>query len=103
MEIKEAILRFLEYCELDRNLSLKTVKMYGYYLNFFQHWLLASQKVDNFEVEKIDDNIVRNFRLYLSHEYKNPYKGALKRRTQNYFLVALRSFLRFLIRQRVES
>jgi len=103
MEIKEAILRFLEYCELDKNLSLKTVKMYAYYLNFFQKWLFLSQKTEDFSVNKIDDNIVRNFRLYLSHEYKNLYKGALKRQTQNYFLVALRSFLRYLVRQRVQS
>ncbi|MEK7177452.1 MAG: tyrosine-type recombinase/integrase [Patescibacteria group bacterium] len=103
MEIKEAILRFLEYCELDKNLSIKTVRMYSYYLNFFQKWLFLSQKVEDFPVEKIDDNIVRNFRLYISHEYKNPYKGVLKRQTQNYFLVALRSFLRYLVRQRVPS
>jgi site-specific recombinase XerD len=103
MEIKEAVLRFLEYCELDKNLSLKTVKMYGYYLSFFQKWLYASNKVKSFEVEKIDDDIIRNFRLYLSHEYRNPDKGALKRQTQNYFLVALRSLLRYLVRQRVES
>ena len=103
MGIKEAIIRFLEYCELDKNLSLKTVKMYGYYLIFFQRWLLLIQKTEDFPVGKIDDNIVRNFRLYLSHEYKNPDKGALKRQTQNYFLVALRSFLRYLVRQRVES
>src|SRR3989344_1716720 len=101
MGIKEAALRFLEYCELDRNLSLKTVRMYGYYLNFFQKWLLLSRKTEDFEVEKIDDNIVRSFRLFISHEYKNPFKGVLKRQTQNYFLVALRSFLRYLIKQKV--
>src|SRR3989344_4118501 len=103
MGIKEAVLRFLEYCELDRNLSLKTVRMYGYYLNFFQKWLFLSRKTEDFDVKKIDDNVVRNFRLYISHEYKNPYKGVLKRQTQNYFLVALRSFLRYLIRQRIPS
>lgn len=103
MGINEAILRFLEYCELDKNLSLKTVRMYGYYLNFFQKWLLSINKTEDIEVNKIDDNVVRNFRLYLSHEYKNPDKGALKRQTQNYFLVALRSFLRYLVRQRVPS
>ena len=108
MEIKEAILRFLEYCELDRNLSLKTVRMYGYYLSFFQEWLLKSpkyQKLDvkdqRINVEEIDDDTIRNFRLYISHEYKNPYKGSLKRQTQNYFLVALRSFFRYLIRQKI--
>lgn len=101
MTIKEAVLRFLEYCELDRNLSIKTVRMYGYYLQFFEEWLLTSQKKENYEVEKIDENIVRNFRLYLSHDYKNPFKGELKRQTQNYFLVALRSFFRYLIKQKV--
>lgn len=108
MGIKEAILRFLEYCELDKNLSLKTVRMYGYYLEFFQSWLLEKycknsenpDAVKDFQIEKIDDEIIRQFRLYLSHNYKNPFKGELKRQTQNYFLVALRSFLKFLIKQK---
>lgn len=107
MGLKEAILRFLEYCELDRNLSLKTVRMYGYYLQFFQSWLLnsitnrktAEVKKTDIDVEKIDENIIRNFRLYLSHQYKNPYKGEIKRQTQNYFLVALRSLFRYLLKQ----
>jgi site-specific recombinase XerD len=100
MGIKEATLRFLEYCELDKNLSVKTVRMYGYYLEFFKSWLLASAQVEDFEVEKIDEDIVRNFRLYLSNQYKNPYKGDLKKQTQNYFLVALRSFFKFLAKKK---
>src|SRR3990167_5963704 len=105
MGIKSAILNFLEYCELDRNLSLKTVRMYGYYLQFFQTWLLKHKTLNtkletsDYEVEKIDENIIREFRLYLSHQYKNKFKGELKRQTQSYFLVALRSFFRYLIRQ----
>lgn len=102
MGIKEAVLRFLEYCELDRNLSLKTVKMYGYYLYFFQNWLLKTKNVSDFEVEKIDEEIIRNFRLYLSHQYKNPNKGVLTRQTQNYFLIAIRSLLRYLVKQRLK-
>ena len=109
MDINEAILRFLEYCELDRNLSLKTVRMYGYYLNFFKQWLLASStfakasagKQKSFDVKDIDEDTIRNFRLFISHEYKNPSKGPLKRQTQNYFLVALRSLFRYLIRQKL--
>jgi site-specific recombinase XerD len=102
MNIKEAVLRFLEYCELDKNLSQKTVKMYGYYLSFFQDWLIKIYNDENFQVEKIDENIIRNFRLFLSHNYKNPFKGQLKRQTQNYFLVALRSFFRYLIKQKLK-
>src|SRR4030042_1538684 len=101
MGVKEAVLRFLEYCELDKNLSLKTVRMYGYYMQFFQDWLLKGKEGD-FAVEKIDENTIREFRLYLSHTYKNPFKGSLKRQTQNYFLVALRSFFRYLLRQKLK-
>ncbi len=101
MGIKEATLRFLEYCELDRNLSVKTVRMYGYYLEFFTQWLLKKEQKDDISVEKIDENTIRDFRLYLSHSYKNPFKGELKRQTQNYFLVALRSFFRYLIKQKL--
>jgi len=102
MSIKEAILRFLEYCELDKNLSQRTIKMYGYYLSFFQDWLIKNYQNENFEVEKIDENIIRGFRLFISHNYKNPFKGQLKRQTQNYFLVALRSFFRYLIKQKLK-
>lgn len=102
MELKEAILRFLEYCELDKNLSPKTVKMYGYYLNFFQDWAekQPSMKGSEILVTQIDDETIREFRLYLSRNYINPYKGELKRQTQNYFLVALRSLFRFLIKKK---
>jgi site-specific recombinase XerD len=102
MGIKEAALRFLEYCELDKNLSLRTVKMYGYYLSFFQGWLLKEFNTDDFPVEKIDEDIIRRFRLYLSHYYANPHKGQLKRQTQNYFLVSLRSFFRYLLKQKLK-
>ena len=101
MTIKEAVLRFLEYCELDRNLSIKSVRMYGYYLNFFQDYLSKIHGHEDIGVEKINEEDIRNFRLFLSHQYKNPYKGSLKRQTQNYFLVALRSFFRYLIRQKI--
>jgi len=102
MVIKEAVLRFLEYCELDKNLSQRTVKMYGYYLSFFQNWLIKTYQNENYEVDKIDENVIRSFRLFLSRDYKNPFKGQLKRQTQDYFLVALRSFFRYLIKQKLK-
>ncbi len=77
--------------------------MYGYYLQFFQEWLLKNNQAKDFEVEKITDETIRNFRLYISHEYRNPHKGNLKRQTQNYFLVALRSFFRYLVKQKIKT
>lgn len=100
MGLKEAILRFLEYCELDRNLSIRTVRMYGYYLEFFEGWMI--QQKNTTSVEEINDETIRNFRLYLSHTYKNPHKGYLSRQSQGYFLIALRSFFKFLIKQKLK-
>lgn len=106
MKLKEAVFRFLEYCELDKNLSLKTIKMYEYYLQFFRSWIIQNRRVNNqnedIEMEEINEEMIRNFRLYLSHQYKNPYKGVLTRQTQGYFLVAIRSLLRYLIKQKVK-
>lgn len=76
--------------------------MYDYYLTFFQNWIeKGAKKSKDFKVEEIDDELIRQFRLYLSREYFNPYKGELKKQTQNYFLVALRSFFRFLIKKKL--
>jgi len=100
MTLKEAILRFLEYCEIDKQLSPKTVKMYGYYLYFFEVWMVQSK--NSTAVEKISDETIRNFRLYLSHTYKNPHKGYLSRQSQGYFLIAIRSFLKYLLKQKLE-
>ncbi|MBP7966782.1 tyrosine-type recombinase/integrase [Candidatus Woesebacteria bacterium] len=100
MTLSEAVMRFLEYCELDKNLSQKTVRMYLYYLTFFKDWIHRVKKIDEIEVEDITADDVRDFRLYLSRNYKNIYKGELKQQTQNYFLVALRSMFRYLLKQK---
>lgn len=120
MTLRTAIDRFLEYCELDKNLSQKTVRMYSYYMEFFYEWMTTGRKACEIEdaidrlndvkprdskpgleimVEEITEETIRKFRLYLSREYFNPFKGDLKKQTQNYFLVALRSFFRFLVRK----
>jgi len=111
MQLKDAIERYLEYAELDRNLSQKTVRMYSYYLWFFYTWVVAEKmpirktKKDDvsdtldFIVEDVDDELIRKYRLYLSRDYYNPFKGELQRQTQTYFLVALRSLFRFLIKK----
>lgn len=109
MTLNEAILQFLEYAELDRNLSQKTIKMYAYYLNFFKEWItktqsskLKAQNLNQISVEEINEDLIREFRLFLARNYVNPYKGQLKRQTQNYFLIALRSFFRFLLKRKLK-
>ena len=100
MTLTESVNRFLEYCELDKNLSQKTVRMYSYYLTFFRDWMHGVKKKEEIQVEDISPEDIRDFRLYLSRNYKNIYKGELKQQTQNYFLVALRSMFRYLLKQK---
>ncbi|MFA9289175.1 MAG: tyrosine-type recombinase/integrase [Weeksellaceae bacterium] len=101
MDLKLAVDRFLEYCELDRNLSPRTIRMYSYYIGFFRDWVLEQTGKEKYDVKDINEELIRKFRIYLANTYKNEFKGALKRQSQNYFLVALRSFLRYLLRQKI--
>lgn len=100
MTYQLAVSDFLEYCELDRNLSAKTIRMYAYYLEFFGAWLVSETGNKKPEVESIHEDTIRQFRLYLSRQYRSQFQRELSRHTQNYFLVALRSLFRYLTRMR---
>jgi site-specific recombinase XerD len=81
---------FLEYLEIERGRSLKTIDNYGRYLERF--WKFS--KISN--PSEIDDDLVRRYRLYLNREN-------LKRKTQNFYLIALRVFLKYLAKQGVKA
>src|SRR3989338_3516828 len=99
--LNQLVAEFLEYCEIDRNLSLGTVKLYRYYLSNFLNWLSDQNKIE-LSPEKITPELVRSYRVFLSH-YINPTKGPLKRNTQTYFLIAIRAFLRHLGRLGIKT
>ncbi len=81
---------FLEYIEIEKGRSVKTVENYDRYLSrFFKTMGIQSP-------EDISETAVREFRLLLNREN-------LKRRTQNYYLIALRAFLKFLRKRRVKT
>jgi site-specific recombinase XerD len=92
--------QFLEYLEIERGRSIKTVENYDRYLKrFFEHA----------KVEKpgdITEEQVREFRLYLNRQAGTKVGGrveTMKRRTQNYYLIALRAFLKYLRKRNVEA
>ena len=92
MTLDKLITDFLEYLELERNTSQLTIKNYDHYLKRFLDFSGDIKPSD------IDLNLIRKYRLHLSR-WKDPktQKG-LKRVTQNYFMIALRAFLRYLAR-----
>lgn len=97
MTISQLITDYLEYLELERNVSQRTIRNYDHYLKRFLDF------AGDIEPADINLDLVRKYRLYLSR-YTDPETGVqLKRKTQNYFMIALRSFLRYLSRQDITS
>lgn len=87
MNLEELKRRFLEYLEIERGRSVKTVENYDRYLSrFFEYAQIT--KPDEITEEK-----VRTFRLWLNRQEGTD--GLMKRRTQNYYLIALRAFLKY--------
>ena len=95
------ILDFLEYCELDQNLSQGTIKMYDYYLHHFATW--AQKELGRApKLSDLTPPLIRKYRLFLSRLKSKKTKSTLKKTTQRYFVVALRSFVSFLEKQELE-
>jgi site-specific recombinase XerD len=100
MNLQDLKRRFLEYTEIEKGRSLKTVANYEHYLDVF----LDFAKLE--DPKKITDDTIRTFRLWLNRQSTGNNKAlglTLSKKTQNYYLIALRAFLKYLIRQKVET
>lgn len=96
MNLGELKGQFLEYLEVERNRSVKTAENYDRYLRRFFKLSGASKPED------ITDDLVRNFRLKLARLGERE-GSSLKRQTQAYHLIALRSFLKYLAKRDIRS
>lgn len=122
-DLTELKREFLEYCELDKGQSNLTIQGYDRYLDRFFEWLReykqslidiietkekeAQNNIDLENIPKstnpkplaiypedIDQETIRNYRLFINRLSN---KGQeLKTTTQNYHMLALRAFLRYL-------
>lgn len=97
MRLDLLISEFLEYLEIEKGCSPLTVRRYRHYLNRFYNWL--NENSSSTKPEDIDPELIRRYRLYLAH-LRNRNGVQLKRNSQSYHIIALRSFLRYLLVQR---
>lgn len=95
--LSSLIEEFLEYCEIERNLSPLTIRDYRHYLEFFDDWQKENSPINKPQDLTVD--AVRKFRVYLAHFLSPNGNLPLKKVTQNYYVIALRSFLRYLTRR----
>lgn len=94
-DLKSLKTQFLEYLEIEKGRSVKTVENYDRYLTrFLEHTKLSSPA-------KLTEPVVREFRLWLNRQ--PGVSGDMKRKTQNYYLIALRAFLKYLRKLGIES
>lgn len=87
---------FLEYIEIERGRAVKTVENYDHYLSrYFEQMQIRA-------VSDITEQNIREFRLWLNRQ-PGTGRDSMKRRTQNYYLIALRAFLKYLRKRGVEG
>jgi len=96
MGIKELKLQFLEYLEIEKNRSPKTIENYNHYLTRF----IDFAKVEN--PKDITEEIIRKYRLWLNRTTDERGKP-LKKVTQNYHIIALRGFLKYLAKRDIKT
>lgn len=85
-EINGLLKNYLDYLEIEKNRALKTRQNYERYLKTF----FKRAKINS--IGNINENAVRDFRLFLA-------RTGIKKITQSYYVIALRNFLKYLIKR----
>jgi len=94
-KLSKHIDEFLEYLEIEKNCSKLTIRDYRHYLDVFKIWYI--DEIPNKPLEDLHLTDIRKYRVFLSNKTNDKGQG-LKKVTQNYYVIALRSFLRFLLK-----
>jgi site-specific recombinase XerD len=91
-KIEQLITDYLNYLEVDKNYSPRTREAYDRYLMAFIQFVNVKNP------EEINIKNIENFRIYLARN-KNQKGNFVKKSTQGYYMIALRNFLKYLIKR----
>lgn len=95
-ELEQLKRQFLEYLEIEKGSALRTIENYDHYLTKIFAFLEAK------EVNDINDDSIREFRLWLNRQPTRN-KETVSKKTQNYYLIALRVFLKYLTKRGITA
>ena len=98
--LPELIDQFLEHLEIEKNSSKLTIRDYRHYLDVFEKWF--STTLPGSTVADLDLTIIRKYRVFLAN-YTDDKGNQRKKVTQNYYVIALRSLLRYLIKNDIKT
>lgn len=93
---------FLDYLEIEKGLSAKTQENYSRFLSKFFNWL-TNNDLGGLKPGNLTANHIWKYRVYLSRHIEPRAKKALKKSTQNYYLIALRGLLEFFAEKDIAS
>jgi site-specific recombinase XerD len=96
MQFTKAKTDFLEHMEIEQNRSQKTIRNYDHYLTRLIDF------AGDIKVEDIDAELIRKWRLWLNRLGTNT-SDELSKMTQNYHLIALRSFLKYCAKRNIPA
>lgn len=96
MLISKLKTEFLEYLEIEQNRSQKTIANYDHYLTRLIDY------AGDIPITDIDPELVRKWRLWLNRLGTNT-SDELQKSTQNYHLIALRSFLKYCTKRDIKA
>ena len=94
-DIRKANIQYLEYLEIEKNRAPKTLENYGRYLQRF----IGFAKIKN--VEDMSEETIRQYRLHLNR-LRDHDGQSLKKVTQNYHIIALRNFLKYMAKRGIK-
>ena len=93
---------FLDYCDVVNGLSSKTIENYSRFLQPFINWL-KKEKLDTTLPHQLSGDHVYKYRLFLSRQISRKDGKSIKKSTQNYYLIALRSLLSYFAKKDIQS
>jgi len=85
---------FLDWLDIEKGLSAKSQENYARFLKKFFDWIEINNLKDLKPHELTPDHVWK-YRVFLSRQYLSKTKKPLKKTTQNYYLIALRSLLNY--------
>lgn len=100
LTLRKLIHKFLSYLEVERNYSNWTIIKYEHYLKTFRIWFEKNYQQEY--IERLTPEIVRHYRHHLT-KHEDDYGRTLSKTTQSYYVIALRSFLKYLAKKGIHS
>jgi len=97
--LQACIDEYLEYLTIERQVSPFTIRNYRFYLLKFAKWLKTYYP--DKDLTEVSSKMLKTYRVYLA-QHKNDKGEYLSPVTQGYYVIALRSMLRYLLRQDYE-